>query len=300
MNESRWEPQVLWSHSTCLGPFGCFIHAITFFWAVFEKEAAAAAKSLQSCPTLCDPIDGSPPGSPVLGILHARTLEWIVISFSNAWKWKVKLLSCVWLLATPGTAAYQAPLSMGFSRQEYWSGFEKEEVLLNSFLLACQRLECNASMLVWLESHWGIPESDSVTTIKDISNDQVQYSHFTAGERETPRERKPLAWGHTVIDHQKNQPVSLSTSPSTATFPCLLRNSPCNLSSLRRVCSKQCCTGTCSTMTFLVGGSGRPEQTLCVAFANFYDVNTPTTAVSNCRRDVAECGIGSDRQQSPF
>ena len=86
--------------------------------------AAAAAKSLQSCPTLCDPIDGSPPGSPVPEILQARTLEWVAISFSNAWKWKVKVksLSCVRLLATPWTAAYQAPLSMGFSKQEYWSG----------------------------------------------------------------------------------------------------------------------------------------------------------------------------------
>ena len=51
---------------------------------------AAAAKSLQSCPTLCDPTDDSPPGSPVPGILQARTLEWVAISFSNAWKWKVK------------------------------------------------------------------------------------------------------------------------------------------------------------------------------------------------------------------
>ena len=86
--------------------------------------AAAAAKSLQLCPTLCDPIDGSPPGSPVPGIPQARTLEWVSISFSNAWKWKVKVksLSRVWLLATPWTVAYQAPLSMGFSRQEYWSG----------------------------------------------------------------------------------------------------------------------------------------------------------------------------------
>ena len=86
--------------------------------------AAAAAKSLQSCPTLCDPIDGSPPGSPVPGILQARTLEWVAISFSNAWKWKVKVksLSCVRPSATPWTVAYQAPPSMGFSRQEYWSG----------------------------------------------------------------------------------------------------------------------------------------------------------------------------------
>ena len=86
--------------------------------------AAAAAKSLQSCPTLCDPIDCSPPGSPIPGILQARTLEWVAISFSNACKWKVKvkLLSRVRLFATPWTAAYQAPPSMGFSRQKYWSG----------------------------------------------------------------------------------------------------------------------------------------------------------------------------------
>ena len=85
---------------------------------------AAAAKSLQSCPTLCDPIDGSPPGSPVPGILHARTLEWVAISFSSAWRWKgkVKSLGPVWLFATPWTAAHQAPPSMGFSRQEYRSG----------------------------------------------------------------------------------------------------------------------------------------------------------------------------------
>ena len=86
--------------------------------------AATAAKSLQSCPTLCDPIDGSPPGSSVPGILQARTLEWVAISFSNAWKWKLKgkSLSCIRLLVTPWTAAHQAPPPTGFSRQEYWSG----------------------------------------------------------------------------------------------------------------------------------------------------------------------------------
>ena len=86
-------------------------------------KRVSAAKSLQSCPTLCDPIDGSPPGSSIPGILQARTLEWAAISFSNAWKWKVKVKvpSHAWLLETPWTAAYQAPLSMGFSRQEYWS-----------------------------------------------------------------------------------------------------------------------------------------------------------------------------------
>ena len=96
--------------------------AIHVYWR--DHAAAAAAKLLQSCPTLCDPIDRSPPGSAVPGILQARTLEWVAISFSNAWKWKVKVksLSHVWFLVTPWTAAHQAPPSMGFSRQEYWSG----------------------------------------------------------------------------------------------------------------------------------------------------------------------------------
>ena len=91
---------------------------------MLQLLAAAAAKSLQLCPTLCDPIDGSPPGSPIPGILQVRTLEWVAISFFNAQKWKVKgkSLSRVRLLVTPWTTAYQAPPSMGFSRQEYWSG----------------------------------------------------------------------------------------------------------------------------------------------------------------------------------
>ena len=89
-----------------------------------NAAAAAAAKLLQSCPTLCDTIDSSLLGSPVPGILQARTLEWVAISFSNAWKWKGKVtsLSGVRLLATSWTAAYRAPPYMGFSRQEYWSG----------------------------------------------------------------------------------------------------------------------------------------------------------------------------------
>ena len=109
--------------------------------------ATAAAKSLQSCLTLCDPRDGSPPGPPVPGILQARTLEWVAISFSNAWKWKVKVksLSHVWLPATPWTAAHQAPPSMGFSRQEYWSGVplpSPARVLLgsNSFQFVTEEL----------------------------------------------------------------------------------------------------------------------------------------------------------------
>ena len=96
------------------------------------EAAAAAAKSLQLCPILCDPIDGGLPGSPVPGILQGRILEWVAISSSNTWKWKVKVksLSCVRLLATPWTAAYQAPPSMVFSRQEYWSGVPLPSLIL--------------------------------------------------------------------------------------------------------------------------------------------------------------------------
>ena len=131
---------ILASYATCTklwsflaGPFlrVVFVAHNLEFWGSYSPwtkskfaSAYATAKSLQSCPTLCDPIDGSPPGSPVPGILQARTLEWVAISFSNAQKWKVKAksFSHVWLFATPWTAAYQAPPCMGFSRQEYWSG----------------------------------------------------------------------------------------------------------------------------------------------------------------------------------
>ena len=93
--------------------------------------AAAAAKLLQPCRTLCDPTDSLPPGTPIPGILQARTLEWVAISFFNAWKWKVKVrsFSRVRLLATPWTAAHQAPPSMGFSRQEYWIGLPLPSLL---------------------------------------------------------------------------------------------------------------------------------------------------------------------------
>ena len=103
--------------------FGCISEWVVDITKPFCMDiiAATAAKSLQSCLTLCDPIDGSPPGFPVPGLLQARTLEWVAISFSNAWKWKVKVksLSRVQLFMTPWTAAHQVPPSMGFSRQEY-------------------------------------------------------------------------------------------------------------------------------------------------------------------------------------
>ena len=102
------------------------------------------AKSLQSCPTLCNPIDGSPPGSAFSGILQARILEWVAISFSNAWKWKVKvkLFSGARLLATPWTAAHQAPPSMGFAKQEYWSGVPLPSPMFQSTLQSHSYSSC--------------------------------------------------------------------------------------------------------------------------------------------------------------
>ena len=123
------------------------VHGILEFW-ILAAAAAAAAKLLQSCPTLCNPTDGSPPGSPVPGILQARTLEWVAISFSNAWKGKVKVksLNHVWLLATPWTEPYQAPPSIGFSRQEYWSGVPLPSpylmLVIQKWLIALGRYYC--------------------------------------------------------------------------------------------------------------------------------------------------------------
>ena len=123
-----WESLYPWSPPTCY--VNVYWGVCFLYWTMnslvegvesYSPVDAAAAKSLQSCPTLCDPIDGRSPGSPIPGILQARTLEWVAISFSSAWKWKVKvkLLSRVRPSATPWTAAHQAPPSMGVSRQEY-------------------------------------------------------------------------------------------------------------------------------------------------------------------------------------
>ena len=126
---------------------------------LFNKlpAAAAAAKLLQSCPTLCDPIDGSPPGPAIPGILQARTLEWVAIFSSNAWKLKVKVksLSRVRLLVTPWTAAYQAPPSMGFSRQEYWSGVP----LLDNNFSWKEQVSFNFMTAVTICSDFGAPQN---------------------------------------------------------------------------------------------------------------------------------------------
>jgi len=127
--------------------------------------ATAAAKSLQLCPTLCDPRDGSPP---VPVILQARTLEWVAISFSNAWKWKVKVksLSRVRLLATQWTSAYQAPPSMGYSRQEYWSGVPLPWNL--KFILFSERSQSEKAMNCMIWTIWYFGKSKITETVKQL------------------------------------------------------------------------------------------------------------------------------------
>ena len=153
------------------------------------------AKSLQSCPTLWDPIDGSPPGSPVPGILQARTLEWVAISSSNAWKWKVKvkLLGRVQLLATPWTVAYQAPPFMGFSRQECWSGVPlpspKRRHKDSKYAYECciSYGKCISSGKCKLKWQWDTtghllewPKSGALTTL-NTDKDVEQHKLFIAG-----------------------------------------------------------------------------------------------------------------------
>ena len=134
----------------------CSLSYLRWFSSIYMYTATAAAKSLQSCPTLCNPIDGSPPGPAIPGILQARTLEWVAIAFSNAWKWKVKVksLSRVWIFVTSWTAAYHAPLSMGFSRQEYWSGVEYNLILEVTFQEHCWILFIIGESLNLAPSYW--------------------------------------------------------------------------------------------------------------------------------------------------
>ena len=172
-------------------------------WMVCVWEELAAAKSLQSCPTLCDPIDSSPSGSPIPGILHARTLEWVAISFSNAWKWKVKVksLSCVRLLSTPWTAAHQAPLSMGFSRQEYWSGvpFRLPELPLSWWFRAYR---------LWTTES----EEQSSRFLRDHF---IQSPHFTEEATATQR-RKMSCPCYAAMEGQKPKPCVLAAPGSQA------------------------------------------------------------------------------------
>ena len=143
-------------------------------------QAAAAAKSLQSCPPLGDPIDGSPPGSPIPGVLKAGILEWVAIFFSNAWKWKVKVksLSRVRLLVTAWTAAYQAPLFMGFSRQEHWSGVPLPSPLMQEWTLNCQILASNRIQL-WISLYRRVGPRQGRRGMKEWRMDENQETqHF--------------------------------------------------------------------------------------------------------------------------
>ena len=143
----------------------------------------AAAKSLQSCPTLCDPIDGSPPGSSIPGILQARILEWVAISFSNAWKWKVKgkSLSRIWLLATPWTAAYQAPPSMGLSRLSYSVVFLYFFALIiwEGFLISpCYSLKLSIQMDIYFLFSFAFHFSSFLSYCKASSDKHFAFLHF--------------------------------------------------------------------------------------------------------------------------
>ena len=166
---------------------------------------AAAAKSLQSCPTLWDPIDGSPPGSPVPGILQARTLEWVAIAFSSAWKWKVKvkLFSHVWLVGTPQTAAYQAPPSMGFSRQ----GVPLPFSLINYTLIMviyperrCPKIPLTLDGTL----HWTLRELLVVTLMTqdwDPNNTRLTLSKPDPRmvAQRPPVKKQPFQMGHTAV-----------------------------------------------------------------------------------------------------
>ena len=143
----------MWSDWLVFCEYGFSVSALWCLLSTPTVLLAAAAKLLQSCPNLWDPIDGSPSGSTIPGILQERTLEWVAISFSNAWKWKnkVKSLSRIRLLVTPWTAAYQAPPSMGFSRQGYWSGVPLPSYLGFSYYSAIKKNTCESVLMRWMK-----------------------------------------------------------------------------------------------------------------------------------------------------
>ena len=188
-----------------------------------QHAAAAAAKSLQSCPTLCNPIDGSLPGSSIPGILQASTLDWVAISFSNAWKWKVKVksLSHVRLFATPWTAAYQAPPSMGFSKQEYWSGVPLPSLLQSTGsvivahgLLALKHVgspqirdqTCVSCIGRQILYHWATREALLFIFLKGFEQRRIQYR---IGAK-VNRVQALVDWSHEGQKHQHPSGTSWS------------------------------------------------------------------------------------------
>ena len=162
-------------------------------WFQIEKGVhTTTTKSLQSCPTLCHPIDGSPPGSPIPGILQARTLEWVAISFSNAWKWKVKVksFSRVRLLATPWTAAYQPPPSMGFSRQKYWSGVPLPSP--KGVHKGCIMSPCLYNLYAEYRRNAGLEEPQDGIMIAGKNINNLRYADDTTFMAESEEELKSL------------------------------------------------------------------------------------------------------------
>ena len=179
-------------HLWCPSPYPFSSPDFRQLWWTLVMPAAAAAKSLQLCPTLCDPTDGSPPGSTIPGILQAGTLGWVAISFSNAWKWKVKVksLSRVWLLATAWTAAYQAPPSMGFSKQEYWSG-----LLLPSLLVMPSTPQvqiCGGWYSAFYLRSFRTMESHSAWISKGVKTPRSNFRKWRLSPRIKPS--FPLVW----------------------------------------------------------------------------------------------------------
>ena len=157
--------------------------------------AAAAAKSLQ---TLCNPIDSSPPGSPIPRILQTRTLEWVAISFSNVWKWKVKVksLSFVWLLATPRTAAHQAPPSMGFSRRGTEEGSHKPK--RSTAAAAAKSLQ---SCLTLCDPIEGSPPGSAVPEILQART--LEWVAFPSPMHESEKWK----WSRSVVSETLRDPV---------------------------------------------------------------------------------------------
>ena len=201
---SRKAVEITWNINNTFGPGAANEHTVQWWFKEFckgdksledEEHAAAAAKSLQSCPTLCDPIDGSPQGSPVPGILQARTLEWAAIFFSNAWKGKVqvKLLNCVWLFETPWTAAYQAPPSMGFSRREYRSGVP---------LLSPDEEHSDQSLEGDNDQLRAIIEADPLTITREVAEElNVKHSVIVQHLKQIGKVKKV---SHELTENQKN------------------------------------------------------------------------------------------------
>ena len=172
-----------------------------------------AAKSPQLCRTLCDPIDGSP----IPGILQARTLEWVAISFSNAWKWKVKVksLSRVRLLATPWTATYQAPPSMGFSRQEYWSGVPLPSP--NIWIRIIKRQSLQNRQKIW-NRHLTKNMNNQCAHEKRIQHHSVQFSSFQFSHSVVSDSLRPQESQHASCVRV----ISVWEVPKAGTFPVFL------------------------------------------------------------------------------